>query len=191
MDARKGSTDGRIELAKDAALGGHDSSPSTADEIGEAAGGISGALLGAGIGTGAGPLGALLGGIAGALGGWWTGRAVSEAAEALTADDDAHYRQHFEKDSHLADRSYDDARTAYFLGHIASHNPNFTAREFEEVEPELERGWSAGEGQLGPWLNARSYAREGYKRGRERGAKERLANQLSPRRESDRNPGGP
>jgi hypothetical protein len=192
MDTPKGSTDGRIEHAKDVALGGHDSSPSTADEIGEAAGGISGTLLGAGVGAAAGPLGAVIGGVAGALGGWWAGRAVSEAAEALTTDDDAHYRQHFESQPRLADQSYDDARSAYLLGHIASHNPNFTAREFDEVEPELERGWgSVGEGQLGPWKRARSYAREGYQRGQERRAKSRAAEQLTPRREDDRNPQSP
>jgi len=191
MDERKGSTDGRIEHAKDVALGRHHSSPSTADEIGEAAGGISGTLLGAGVGAAAGPLGAVIGGVAGAVGGWWAGRAVSEAAEALTEDDDAYYRRHFETSPRNADQSYGDARTAYFLGHIASHNPNFTAREFDEVEPELERGWSVGEGQLGPWMNARSYAREGYERGRERRARARLADQLAPRRTGDRNPGSP
>jgi hypothetical protein len=38
---KKGSVDGRIEQAKDAALGSHEGPPSTADEVGEAAGGIS------------------------------------------------------------------------------------------------------------------------------------------------------
>jgi len=63
------SVDGRIERAKDAALGPHDSHPSRADELAEAAGSISGVLVGAGIGSAAGPLGTLIGGIAGAIGG--------------------------------------------------------------------------------------------------------------------------
>jgi hypothetical protein len=181
---KAGSLDGRIEQAKDAALGSHDGPPSTADEIGEAAGGISGTVLGAGIGAAAGPLGALLGGIAGALGGWWAGRAVTEAAEKLSESDEAYFRQHFETDpSRPADRSFEDVRNDYALGHIASENPNFVAREFDEVEPELRRGWPA---DAGIWESAREYAREGYTRNRERRAKETLSEQIAPRRPDER-----
>ena len=186
MDHKRkaGTLDGRLEQAKDAALGAHKGTPSTADEIGEAAGGISGTLLGAGIGAPAGPLGALIGGIAGALGGWWAGRAVTEAAERLTEDDESYFRQHFEAHPERpADRGYDDFRNAYALGHIASENPNFIAREFDEVEPELRRGWPSTHGS---WESARVYAREGYARNRERRAKETLADQIAPHRPDER-----
>jgi hypothetical protein len=178
----RGSTDGRIEQAKDAALGSHDGPPSTADEIGEAAGGISGALFGAGIGTAAGPVGLLLGGIAGALGGWWAGRAVAEAAETLSENDESYYRHHYESlPDRPADGSYASVRGAYYLGEIASHNPNFLARGFDEVEPELERGWAAAHrGRDGSWTAARPYVREAYARGKERRAKERLVEQIAP-----------
>jgi hypothetical protein len=177
----RGSLDGRIEQAKDAALGSHDTPPSTADQIGEAAGGISGTLLGAGVGSAAGPLGTLVGGIAGALGGWWAGRAVTEAAEKLSEDDLTYYRQHYESHpDRPADRSFDDARNAYILGHIAAENPNFVARQFEEVEPELERGWTAQSDKWGSWPAARPYAREAYSRRIERQAKERLIEQIAP-----------
>jgi hypothetical protein len=173
--------DGRIERAKDAALGAHNGPPSHADEIGEAAGGISGTLFGAGIGATAGPVGALLGGIAGALGGWWAGRAVVEAAETLAEDDDTYYRQHFHSlADRPVDRSYEDVRGAYLLGRIASHNPNFVAREFEEVEPELERGWGANNHLYGSWVAARPYAREAFTRERERRAREQLVEQIAP-----------
>src|SRR6476659_3539879 len=49
------SIDGKLERAKDVALGSHHRNPSVADQIGETAGGISGVLLGAGIGSAAGP----------------------------------------------------------------------------------------------------------------------------------------
>ena len=183
----RGSTDGRIERAKDAALGSHHGPPSTADEIGEAAGAISGTMFGAGIGAATGPVGALLGGIAGALGGWWAGRAVSEAAEALTESDDSHYRAHFQsRAKQPADRSYDDVKAAYYLGHIASQNPNFVTREFDEVEPELARGWQATAEQGQSWEAARSCAREGYVRGRDRTSKSTIADQLLPRRPDER-----
>jgi phage tail tape-measure protein len=85
MDHNKkaGTLDGRIEQAKDAALGSHKSPPSAADTIGEAAGGVSGTVLGASVGAPAGPIGSLIGGIVGAISGWWAGRAVTEAAEKL------------------------------------------------------------------------------------------------------------
>src|ERR1051325_5166239 len=99
--------------------------PSLGDELGQATGGISGVLVGAGIGSAAGPIGTLIGGVAGALTGWWAGRAVSEAAETLTRDDDAYYRSHFDASpDRPADRAYDDGRGAYYLGQIASHNPS-------------------------------------------------------------------
>ena len=168
-DREVDSIDGRIERAKDAALGPHDDHPSHADELAEAAGSISGVLLGAGIGSAAGPLGTLIGGVAGAIGGWWTGRAVSEAASALTQDDESHFRRHFDaQPNRPADRAYDDVRGAYYLGQIASHNPNFTEREFTEVEPELERGWSAATDRQGSWESVRTYASEGFARGRSR-----------------------
>ena len=95
------STDARVERAKDAALGKHDSHPSHLDEAGEAAGGIGGTLAGAAIGSVAGPVGTLIGGIAGAMGGWWTGRAVTEAASKLTKEDDEYYRTSCGRDGRL------------------------------------------------------------------------------------------
>jgi hypothetical protein len=171
MDARdeRGSTDGRIERAKDAAFGPHTGEPSLGDEIGEATGGIAGVLLGAGIGSSAGPIGTLLGGIAGAIGGWWSGRAIAEAAEKLSTEDDEEFRGHYEStNTRLADRDYDDVRGAYYLGHIASHNPNFTDRAFSEIEPELERGWRECPNPPCAWEQARAFVDEGYRRGVER-----------------------
>ena len=161
------STDGRIELAKDAALGAHDSPASHGDELGEATGGISGVLVGAGIGSAAGPIGTLIGGIAGALGGWWAGRAVAEAAGSLSHADEAYYRQHYgDQPNRSADRAYDDVRGAYYLGQVAAHNPNFRDRQFTEVEPELETGWASYADRYGAWKSVRSYAAEGFSRGR-------------------------
>ncbi|MEO8561948.1 MAG: hypothetical protein ABI601_07735 [bacterium] len=161
------STDGRIERAKDNALGKHDSNPSIADEVGEGVGGIGGALAGAAVGSMAGPVGTLIGGIAGAMGGWWTGRAITEAAGTLTTDDDTHYRTHFESaPNRLADRGFDDARPAYQFGHIAAHNPDYTNRNWNEVESDLQRGWNSNPQKSGDWSSVSGYASEGYNRGR-------------------------
>ena len=162
------STDGRVERAKDSALGKHDSNPSHLDEAGEAAGGIGGVLAGAAIGSVAGPVGTLIGGIAGAMGGWWTGRAVTEAASKLTTDDDEHYRTTFESSStRPADRSYDDVRPAYHLGQVASQNPDYANKEWSAVQADLQRGWNAEHSKkYGDWNAVSPYAGEGFKRGR-------------------------
>ena len=161
------STDSRIERAKDVALGKHHAHATVGDEIGEVAGGISGVLLGAGIGSAAGPVGALIGAIGGAIGGWWAGRAVAEAAGSLSHEDDEYYRAHYDSvPDRPADRAYDDVRGAYYLGQIASHNPNFIEREFTEVEPELERAWAQHEDEYGKWPTVREYAATGFTRGK-------------------------
>ena len=165
---QRDSTQGDLERAKDKALGKHDDHPGVADHVGEAAGGISGVLAGAAIGSVGGPIGTIIGGIAGAMGGWWTGRAIAEAATSISHLDEEHYRTHYEAaPNRFADRSYDDVRPAYHLGHIASRNPNFQARTFDEVEPELRRGWTDEvRAKHGEWDAVRGYVSEGYTRGR-------------------------
>jgi hypothetical protein len=162
------STDGRLERAKDQALGKHDSNPSVLDEVGEGVGGIGGMLAGAAIGTAAGPIGTLIGGIAGAMGGWWAGRAVTEAATAITVDDDNYYRSHYESSpNRFADRGYESVRPAYQLGHIASRNPDYSNRNWSEVEGDLQRGWNSDASRkYGEWSTVSPYASEGFNRGR-------------------------
>ncbi|MES2178891.1 MAG: hypothetical protein V4550_13600 [Gemmatimonadota bacterium] len=161
------STDGRIERAKDAALGKHDSHPSHVDEAGEGVGGIGGVLTGAAIGSAIGPVGTLIGGVAGALGGWWAGRAVTEAATKLTDSDDEFYRTDYERSSKLADRRYEDVRPAYHLGHVAAHNPDYANRDWSEVSGDLQRGWSVDQSKkYGDWNSVSGYAGAGFNRGR-------------------------
>jgi len=160
---RDASTDDRDVTAK--AVRGDD--PTTADYVGEAAGGISGGLAGAAIGSIGGPVGTLIGGLAGVIGGWWAGRSIAEAAKDYGDVDDRHYRTHYESSSAGASsRTFDDARPAYQLGHIASRNPEYQGRDFDTVEPDLQRGWSNDIGErYGDWSSVRGYAREGYTRG--------------------------
>jgi hypothetical protein len=117
----------------------HDHEPTTGDKIGEAVGGVSGALTGAAVGSPAGPIGTIIGGIAGAVGGWWAGRTVAEAAAKFNEHDDNNYRQAYEaRPDRLVDRSYEDVRPAYQLGHLASENPDYTGKNFESIEMDLQ-----------------------------------------------------
>lgn len=145
----------------------HDDHPGVADHVGEAAGGIGGAVAGAAIGSLAGPVGTVIGGVIGAMGGWWTGRTIAEAATRISQSDEDYYRTHYES---APDRpptwKYDDVQPAYYLGHLAGYNPGYAGREFDEIEPELERGWvSNAESSRADWTGVRSYARAGYTRG--------------------------
>ena len=162
------------------------------DIVGEATGGLAGAATGAALGSLGGPIGTIIGGIAGAVGGWWSGRAISEAASHYTENDDAYYRGQFESRraggalrpdataepaSSTADVArartegyaddYAGYRPAYQLGHLAAHNPDYQARSFDEVEPELRRGWSADvSSRHGAWEEIREHARHAFERAR-------------------------
>ena len=148
----------------------HDDSPTVGDQVGEAAGGIGGVLAGAAIGSLGGPIGTVIGGIAGAVGGWWTGRAISEAASNYSHADDEEFRVDYEtRDRTVAstpNRSYERVRPAYQLGYLASRNPEYEGRSFEEIEEHLERGWTSDASTQGSdWTDMRDYARTAYVRG--------------------------
>src|ERR671929_1615615 len=136
-----------------------------AETLGETSLGFLAAVGGMSLGAAAGPVGLVLGGIAGAVGGWWAGRGI---ADALSASDDAYFRSHYEASpDRLADRSYEDVRAAYVLGHLAGRNPDYAGRSFEETEDDLRRGWNDDiSKQYGQWSTVRGYARAAFERAR-------------------------
>lgn len=145
----------------------HAHEPSHTDELGEGVGGISGVLAGAAIGSAGGPIGTLIGGIAGAVGGWWAGRSISEAAAHYTDEDDRYYRGHYESDAtRPADMDYDHARTGYAAGHIAGNNPDYRGRAWDDVSPEIRRGWKDDE--HGAWDRMESRVRHGWERAKDK-----------------------
>ena len=93
---------------------------------------------------------------------------MSDARSRLTHADDSYYREHFAASAMpLADHRYEDVRPAYMLGHLAGHDPDFAALEFEEIEAELERRWNDEQRvRLGEWPAVRGFARAGWARGR-------------------------
>src|SRR5215207_6661540 len=133
------------------------------ERIGEGVGGVAGAAAGAAVGSLAGPVGTVIGAIAGAAGGWWSGKAAADAVSNIDATDDSYYRQRF---SETGGRNYDTARPAYHVGHVAGFNPDYEGRSFEEIEPDLRRGWSSA--GTGDWNDVRDYARDAFEHGQER-----------------------
>lgn len=142
-----------------------DAADSGREVAGGAVGGVGGAVGGAALGAIAGPVGAIIGAVAGAAGGWWAGKEVAASTFDVTDDDDRYYRSAFERagDPSGSVRSYDDARPLYAFGSIARRNPDYRGRAFEEVEPELRRGWSPElSRRYGDWSAVRGYVSEGY-----------------------------
>jgi hypothetical protein len=136
-----------------------------AENVGEAAGTFLGGVSGLALGIAGGPVGAVVGAIAGALGGWWAGKGV---ADSFTDKDYAAYRAHYESSpDRMADRPYDQVTPAYVAGHLAGRNPDYAGRTFEELEPDLRRGWTDEVARKhGQWPAVRGYARAAFDRAR-------------------------
>lgn len=145
---------------------GNAMSPETGREIGEGVGGVAGIATGAAIGSLGGPVGTVIGAIAGALGGWWTGKEVSQAATAYTEGTDTHYRNHFNalpRESRGRFTSFDEARPLYQTGYLAAQNPEYRNRSFDQIEPDLKRGWNKDlERQYGSWNDVRGTLNNAY-----------------------------
>ena len=109
------------------------------------------------------PVAVILGTIAGTLGGWW--KKAAEERIDFPESEDAACRAHFTSITVLpTDMSYERARTGYALGYVASRNPGYSGRDFEEIEPELRRGF--GEQHASDYDALREFTRYGYGRGR-------------------------
>ena len=95
-------------------------------------------------------------------------RAVVEATGVLARDEDEYYREIWEGSAtRPADLRYEDVRPAYYLGHVAAMNPEYSNMGWSEVESELQRGWDADRSaKNGAWASVRGYASEGFNRGR-------------------------
>jgi hypothetical protein len=99
------------------------------------------------------------------VGGWWSGRAIAEAVERLTEDDETYYRRHHASVTSTSGHTYDDARPAYHLGHIAGMNPDYQGRQFQEIEEDLQRGWGDDvRNRYGEWDAVRGYVEAGFNR---------------------------
>jgi hypothetical protein len=125
-------------------------------------------MVGATVGTvTAGPIGTIVGAIAGAIGGSWVGIAASTEAH-YDATHDRRYREHYETSSErLADRSFEQLRPAYQVGHLAAVNSDYFGRDFEEVESDLQRGWTDElHREHGDWESARRFARHAFEQAR-------------------------
>jgi len=81
---------------------------------------------------------------------------------------DHEYRAHYDQSpDRYADRSYEQLRPAYQVGHLAASNRDNFGRDFEEIEPDLQRSWLEElRATHGDWESVRHFARHAYERAR-------------------------
>ncbi|MDP9348050.1 MAG: hypothetical protein M3P24_02760 [Gemmatimonadota bacterium] len=104
----------------------------------------------------------VLGGLALAGGAYWAGKKVYEAVSESN-EEETHYRTHYEAHPARTTVTYPQARTYYVVGYTAARNPAYYGRPFDEVEPEIRRGFTGSRAQS--YESMRDFCRYGYERG--------------------------
>jgi hypothetical protein len=138
---------------------GHDKAHPVGTGVGAAAGAATGAAVGTAV---AGPVGTLVGAAAGALAGGLVGHGVAEGINPTV--EDAYWRENYRTRPYAdAKRSYDEFQPAYKYGWES--RGQYAGKRFEDVEPDLERGWDKARGtSRQPWNEARNATRDAWHR---------------------------
>ena len=123
---------------------------------------ITGAAAGMAGGALGGPLGAIAGAAIGAVAGGYAGKAVEEQLDPTA--EDAYWRENYRSRPYVErDADYEAYRPAYQYGWES--RSLHTGRRFEEVEPELERGWGERRTQSPlAWEKAKHATRDAWDR---------------------------
>lgn len=127
--------------------------------IGAAAGG---AAAGAAAGAVAGPVGAAVGAVVGGVAGGYAGKAVAEAIDPTA--EDAYWRENYRTRPYYDSATgYDDYAPAYRYGWEA--RARYRDRRFEDVESDLEHGWSQARATSKlDWQRAKPASRDAWDR---------------------------
>lgn len=152
--------------ASDKPVAKNDSHP-VATGVGAVAGGAAGGLAGgaaagAAIGGMTGPVGAAVGAVVGAVAGAMAGKGVAKAVDP--AAEETYWRDNYASRPYVdAGASYDEFGPAYRYGVDAyARNPD---RSFDDVEPELGRGWTTSRGRSSlEWERAKHASRDAWHR---------------------------
>lgn len=136
------------------------------EQLGEAVAGPLGQAAGRANDMAMNAVGSVLGSAMQALGGWWSTPDAQQASSSLSDSEDREFRTHFESlrgGSTSAAPDFDRARTAYHFGYVASRNPEYQSRPFDQVEAQVERAWQAlGQQGSGEWSQVRDQVGYGY-----------------------------
>ena len=140
----------------------HPVAKGTGAVVGGAAGGIAGgAAAGATVGGMTGPVGAAVGAVAGAVVGAMAGKGIADAIDPDA--EDKYWRDNYSSRSYAAGASYDDYGPAYRYG--VDSFTRYPDRRFDDVESDLERGWSSSRGSSSlEWDRAKHASRDAWQR---------------------------
>lgn len=121
---------------------------------------VAGGATGAAAGAAFGPIGAVAGAVVGGIAGGYAGKAIEETIDPTT--EDAYWQENYASRPYV-DRSasYDTYRPAYQYGWES--RSRYAGRRFDDVEPELAKGWHAGNSNLN-WDKAKLAARDAWDR---------------------------
>jgi phage tail tape-measure protein len=128
--------------------------------VGAAGGAVAGAAAGAVVG---GPVGAVVGGAIGAVVGGGAGHAAGEAVNP-TVESEYWSKNYKNRPYYKSGKEYSEYEPAYKLGWESATRKEYAEKKFEDVEPELERRWSADPGARGPWSDSREATRDAWSR---------------------------
>ena len=123
---------------------------------------LGGAAAGAATGTVAGPVGTAIGAAVGAIVGGLAGKGVAESIDPTR--EDAYWRENYKGRPYVdSSLTFDDYGPAYGYG-VASYG-TYEGRSFDDVEPELSRGWSTARGKSSlSWDRAKDASRDAWHR---------------------------
>ena len=129
--------------------------------VGTGLGATGGGVAGAAIGAIAGPIGAAIGLVAGAVVGGLGGKAAAEGVNPTA--EEAYWRDNYEAEPYYeAGRPYDEYHSAYQMGWTQRAAG---ADDFDAIEPDLERTWTAERGTSTlAWPDARPATRAAWDR---------------------------
>ncbi|HUG23529.1 hypothetical protein [Piscinibacter sp.] len=127
--------------------------------LGAAAGGVA---AGAAVGTVAGPVGTAIGAAVGAIAGGLAGKGIAEKIDPTV--EDTYWREHYASRPYFdAAWTYNDYGPAYRYGWGTF--PEHSDRSFDDVEPDLGRGWEQARGQSRlSWDHAKEATRDAWTR---------------------------
>lgn len=101
-----------------------------------------------------------IGGIALAGGAFWAGKKLLDAVRDA---DEKDLRTYYESHPRRTELDYDRARTGYMLGYAAARNPEYSGRQYTDVESDLRAGFAGG--NTGSYDSLKDFAERGYERG--------------------------
>jgi hypothetical protein len=123
---------------------------------------LGGAAAGAAAGAVAGPAGVIIGAAVGGVAGGYAGKAVGESIDPTA--EDAYWAENYRSRPYVQEGTdYDHYRPAYRYGWES--RGIYHGKSFDEVEPDLERGWTEqrGDSTLN-WPQIREATRDAWNR---------------------------